>query len=350
MSTPPGLPRYRPSGRVRAGAAALALLAAAVVGVGVAWVEAALLGELPPSIWLTAPVTLGVAILLAIVAGRAARLGHVRSPAVAAVLGVVVALATDAAAFHFTHRRHPEALHAALVRKDEALRRTDKQVRGFHTVNGQTVLDDLPVRAPVPPLEAFEREFTFARFVRERLEVGWSLRNPDGTIATGPVVVGIWVAELAVLALCAAVGAVSAARAPYCERCGRYATARTTRLVNDVDFRAVRAAADGGRMGEVLALPRDPKAGRAVLVDALGCPACGEGAFVTMSILPPGARGARPSAAKELLGRLARPFARGDGERSRVDTRIFEHVVFTSAERDAVLPTARKRAADASEG
>ncbi len=296
------------------------------------------------------PVTIGTSILLAFVAGRAMRLGHVRSPAVAAVAGVVLALATDGASFHFARLAYPAALHEALVRQDENLTRTDEH-RGFHTVNGKTVRVDLLVHPPIPSVEALRTELSLAGFVRERLDVGWSFRSLDRTDIRGPVVIGVWIAEFVLFALGAAFGGAAAARDPYCEACGRFATARTTRLVNDVDFRAVRTAADEGRIAAVLELPRDAKAGKSVLLDALACPACGEGAFVSASILPAGARGARPSAAKEFFGRLVRPFPRSgaaDGTSARVDTRLFERAIFTSAERDALFPSAKKRAADAS--
>jgi len=330
---------------VRVGATTLAVFAAVVAGIGIAWLDVAVLGELPASIWLALPVTLGIAVLVAVVAGRAVKLGHVRSPAVAAAIGVFLALVTDVAALHFTQARYPAALHAALTRQDETLRRVDGQVRGFHTVDGKTVLEDLPVRPPVPSLASLEAELPLPQFVRERLDVGWSLRSLDGTLARGSVVIGIWLAELAVLALAAAFGAMASARDPYCEACGRFARARTTRLVNDVDFRAVRAAADGGRLAGVLELPRDAKAGKSVLFDALACPVCGDGAYVSASILPAGARGARPGAVKEFLDRMTHPFGRrrAGGTSSRVDTHLFERALFTSAQRDALFPSERPR-------
>ena len=349
MSETVGLPRYRPSGRIRLGAAALALLATFVVGGAIGWLDAAALGVLPATFALALPLTLAVAVLLAVVAGRAVRLGHFRSPGVAMVVGVLLAITVDAASFEFTRLRYPAALHDALERQEAVLRRTD-EARGFHNVNGKTVRMDLLVHPPVPSVASLETELTPAAFVRERLDVGWSFRSLDGATFKGPLVIGVWAAEFALLALGAAFGAAAAARDPYCETCGRFATARTTRLVNDVDFRAVRTAADEGRMAGVLELPRDAKAGKSVLIDALTCPACGDGAFVSASILPAGARGARPGAVKEFLGRMTHPFGRrrrAGGTSSRVDTHLFERAIFTNAERDALFPSGKKRSADA---
>ena len=344
-----GLPRYRPSGRVRPRGLGVALVAALAAGAAIGWLDAAALGVLPATIALALPVTLGVAILLAVVAGKVAHLGHVRSPLVAALVGLVLSVAADAASFQFARLRYPAALHDALVTQDEALTRTDT-ARGYHTVNKQSVREDLLVHPPIPSVAALERELTLEGFLRERLDVGWSFRSLVTTSLRGSVVIGIWIAEALLFVLFAAIGAAAGARDPYCEACGRFATVRTTRLVNDVDFRAVRTAADAGRMADVLALPRDAKAGKSVLFDALACPGCGDGSFVSASILPAGARGARPSTVKEFLGRMSHPFGRrraGGGTSSRVDTHLFERAIFTNSEHDALFPSAKKRPPDA---
>ena len=60
-----------------------------MVGVAVAWIDAAMLGAIPATIALALPETLFAAILLSIVAAKAVHLGHVRSPAISAARAAI---------------------------------------------------------------------------------------------------------------------------------------------------------------------------------------------------------------------------------------------------------------------
>ena len=329
------LPSYAPSGRVRAVrapiAAALGLAAAGALG----WLSAAAAATVGFVAPLLPLITLGIAFALVFVGRAWTHVAHARSVPIAAVAGVLIGVAAQVASFGFLYARYPDAAAASAERSRAALVRQDEVQRTRHMEGGRVVFDPLPVRPPSPTAGELRESVSLPSFFSMRSLGGWEAPGRDPR-SLSVVMLALWSLELVLFALAAGLAAAATAKEPYCEACSRFARRSLRRLVSDCDFRALGVSVRAGRIEEVLALPRDVKAGKPVLIEAAVCPGCGDGAWVDASA--PIRAGTAPSrSAARLRWVLALPsqlFARRGED---LNARLLERVRLTSPHRDVLF-------------
>jgi hypothetical protein len=236
---------YSPSGFMRPSTVPF-FLSGAVVGVLAAWLYQLLMDWIP-FIYLNLLLCAGFGAALGVAGAWAVKAGHCRNRAVALLCALLLAAAPLAASYYWGYR--------------------------------STVREIVKQHPEVSPAEV-SHEYTVARWVSDKQEVGWKIK---GSSVTGWGVRAVWAAEALVVfgvVLMIVWGAVSA---PYCERCNRFCDPRALTL-GGVSRKEADPLLGSGDLDAMIALapPTAPDGAVGLVFTATVCGGCAETGFLTV--------------------------------------------------------------------